>query len=149
MWDKTETHFEWLLWHWSSLGQLNLEPTRPNGLVGCKVPTDLVKISVKEATHMGFHYRIHWGPVNSPHKWPVTRKIFPFDDVIMINAEPRDRFQERFFHPNSNSMEFLFCSHPGCSEVIRLWNVAHGTATVLLWHVQFFLAIWYSTMELD
>ena len=27
----------------------------------------------------GFHRR----PVNSPHKWPVTRKIFPFDDVIM------------------------------------------------------------------
>ena len=55
---KTKTHFEWLLWHWSSLGQLNLEPTRPNGLVGCKVPTDLVKISVKEATHSGFHYNI-------------------------------------------------------------------------------------------
>ena len=27
---------------------------------------------------------IHGGPVNSPHKWPVTRKMFPFDDVIMI-----------------------------------------------------------------
>ena len=25
------------------------------------------------------------GPVNSPHKWPVTRKMFPFDDIIMIN----------------------------------------------------------------
>ena len=25
----------------------------------------------------------HRGLVNSPHKWPVTRKIFPFDDVIM------------------------------------------------------------------
>ena len=24
-------------------------------------------------------------PVNSPHKWPVTRKMFPFDDVIMWN----------------------------------------------------------------
>ena len=24
------------------------------------------------------------GPVNSPHKWPVTRKMFPFDDVIMM-----------------------------------------------------------------
>ena len=24
------------------------------------------------------------GPVNSPHKGPVTRKIFPFDDVIML-----------------------------------------------------------------
>ena len=25
-----------------------------------------------------------WGPSNSPHKWPVTRKMFPFDDVIMF-----------------------------------------------------------------
>ena len=58
---KTKTDFDWLLWHWSSLGQLNLEPTRPNRLVGCKVPTDLVKISVKEATHMGFHYIVEDG----------------------------------------------------------------------------------------
>ena len=26
--------------------------------MGCKVPTDLMKISVKEATHMGFYYNI-------------------------------------------------------------------------------------------
>ena len=26
---------------------------------------------------------IHRWPVNSTHKWPVTRKIFPFDDVMM------------------------------------------------------------------
>ena len=26
---------------------------------------------------------IHRRPVNSPHKWPVTRKMFPFDGVIM------------------------------------------------------------------
>ena len=25
----------------------------------------------------------HRGPVNSPYKWPVTRKTFPFDDVTM------------------------------------------------------------------
>ena len=25
----------------------------------------------------------HRGPVNSPHKWPVTRKMFPIDDVNM------------------------------------------------------------------
>ena len=28
------------------------------------------------------------GPVNSPHKWPVTRKMFPFDDVIMHTITP-------------------------------------------------------------
>ena len=26
------------------------------------------------------------GPVNSPHKGPVTRKMFPFDDVIMFKG---------------------------------------------------------------
>ena len=25
-------------------------------------------------------------PVNSPHKWSVTRKMFPFDDVIMFTT---------------------------------------------------------------
>ena len=29
---------------------------------------------------------IHRWPVNSPHKWPVTRKIFPIDDVIMSSV---------------------------------------------------------------
>ena len=32
---------------------------------------------------MAFVRGIHRGPVNSPHKGPVTRKMFPFDDVIM------------------------------------------------------------------
>ena len=27
-------------------------------------------------------------PVNSPRKWPVTRKMFPFDDVIMSAKLP-------------------------------------------------------------
>ena len=33
------------------------------------------------------------GPVNSPHKGPVTRKMFPFDDVIMfLVMEDKDTF---------------------------------------------------------
>ena len=32
---------------------------------------------------LAFVRGIHRRPVNSPHKWPVTRKMFPFDDVIM------------------------------------------------------------------
>ena len=31
---------------------------------------------------LAFVWGIHRGPVNSPHKWPVTRKMFPFDDVM-------------------------------------------------------------------
>ena len=33
---------------------------------------------------LAFVRRIHRGPVNSPHKRPVTRKMFPFHDVIML-----------------------------------------------------------------
>ena len=36
---------------------------------------------------LAFVRGIHRGPVNFPHKWPVTRKMFPFDDVIMNAAE--------------------------------------------------------------
>ena len=32
---------------------------------------------------LAFVRGIHRGPVNSPHKGPVTPKILPFDDVIM------------------------------------------------------------------
>ena len=31
---------------------------------------------------LAFVRGIYRWPVNSPHKWPVTRKMFPFDDVI-------------------------------------------------------------------
>ena len=37
----------------------------------------------ESSASMAFVRGIHRGPVNSPHKWPVTRKMFPFDDVIM------------------------------------------------------------------
>ena len=39
----------------------------------------------QSSASLAFVRRIHRGPVNSPHKWPVTRKMFPFDDVIMIS----------------------------------------------------------------
>ena len=43
----------------------------------------------QSSASLAFMWGIHRGPVNSPHKWPVTRKMFPFDDVIMI-AMPRN-----------------------------------------------------------
>ena len=38
----------------------------------------------QSSASLAFVWGIHQGPVNSPHQWPVTQKMFPFDDVIMI-----------------------------------------------------------------
>ena len=38
----------------------------------------------QSSASLAFVQGIHRGPVNSPHKWPVTRKMLPFDDVIML-----------------------------------------------------------------
>ena len=38
----------------------------------------------QSSASLAFVRAIHRGPVNFPHKWPVTRKMFPFDDVIMM-----------------------------------------------------------------
>ena len=40
----------------------------------------------QRSASLAFVWGIHRGPVNSPHKWPVTRKMFPFDDVIMYEV---------------------------------------------------------------
>ena len=37
----------------------------------------------QSSASLAFVRGIHRWPVNSPHKWPVTRKMFPFDNVIM------------------------------------------------------------------
>ena len=37
----------------------------------------------QSSASLAFVRGTHRWPVNSPHKWPVTRKMFPFDGVIM------------------------------------------------------------------
>ena len=37
----------------------------------------------QSSASLAFVRGIQRRPVNSPHKWPVTRKMFPFDNVIM------------------------------------------------------------------
>ena len=39
----------------------------------------------QSSASLAFVWGIHRGSGNSPHKWSVTRKMFPFDDVIMGN----------------------------------------------------------------
>ena len=42
----------------------------------------------QSSTSLAFVQGIHRWPVNSPHKWPVTRKMCQFDDGIMSYALP-------------------------------------------------------------
>ena len=40
----------------------------------------------QSSASLAFVWGTHRRPVNSPHKRPVRRKMFPFDDVIMIHS---------------------------------------------------------------
>ena len=47
----------------------------------------------QSSASLAFVRGIHRWPVNSPHKGPVTREMFPFDDVIM--AKDDDLLEKR------------------------------------------------------
>ena len=48
--------------------------------------SDADKKKHQSSASLAFVWGIRRGPVNSPHTWPVTRKMFPFDDVIMCKV---------------------------------------------------------------
>ena len=50
----------------------------------------------QSSTSLAFVRGIHWGPVNSPHKWPVARKMLPFDDVTMVVLNLRCLGQRKY-----------------------------------------------------
>ena len=52
-------------------------------IVYTTVYSDADQSKHQSSASLAFVWGIHRGPVNSPHKWPVTRKMLPFDDVIM------------------------------------------------------------------
>ena len=58
----------------------------------------------QSSTSLAFARGIHRSPVNSPHKGPVTRKMFPFDDVIMTwNTSSWDKYTTRISHSSIRS----------------------------------------------
>ena len=53
-------------------------------IVYSPVHSDADQRKHQSSVSLAFVRGIHRWPVNSPHKWQVTRKMFPFDDVIMF-----------------------------------------------------------------
>ena len=62
----------------------------------------------QSSTSLAFVRGIHRWPVKSPHKRPVTRKMVPFDDVIICHC-----------HPSSQTKVGLVCQIK-CWPLIRL-----------------------------
>ena len=72
-------------------------PTHYNDVIMSVITSQLISLTIVYSTvysgadqrkhqssaSLAFVWWIHRWPVNSLHKWPVTRKMFPFDDVIM------------------------------------------------------------------
>ena len=63
------------------------------------------------------------GPVNSPHKWPVTRKLFPFDDVIMDLARTHCNIVTSshigWVHTTKGSLQITFVFERGHCKMRR------------------------------
>ena len=78
----------------------------------------------RSSASLAFVRGIHRWPVNSPHKWPVTRKMFPFDDAIMLLPVPHDHFFKLL------TIDTAFCS---CSNV--------STSYHIMLHIVFFFII--------
>ena len=53
-------------------------------IVYSTVYSDADQRKYQSSASLAFVRGIHRGRVNSPHKWPVTQKMFPFDNVIMV-----------------------------------------------------------------
>ena len=59
----------------------------------------------QSSVSLAFVRRIHRWPMNSPHKWPVTRKMSPFHDVVSMRSGVTNRlfygilrFYDQFLH---------------------------------------------------
>ena len=100
----------------------------------------------QSSASLAFVGGIHRWSVNSPHKGPVTRKSFPFDDVIMFSVQPTgDRYMEAS-HGNlsitySISQEIctrFCCTLLCCGHAIIhnefTWSIYPYPSGLLCWH---------------
>ena len=81
-------------------------------------------------TLLAFVGGIHRWPVNSPHKGPVSRKMLPFDDVIMEDKEKYSMCQCDETHNLDNYTSHLYTCitfQNGCRDLVK----SHDTSRVL------------------
>ena len=62
----------------------------------------------QSSSSLAFVGGIHRGPVDSPHKRPVIRKMFPFDDVIMVDHEDMKWLSMKFTNLSNSVTVSIF-----------------------------------------
>ena len=88
----------------------------------------------QSSTSLAFVQGIHRGPVNSSHKWPVTRKMFPFDDVIMIAWSQRIHTLLCFALIDTGYFRVYFVNVPSQWETTLHYNVgSHWQSAYIKW----------------
>ena len=76
----------------------------------------------QSSTSLAFVWGIHRWPVDSPHKGPVTRKMFPFDDVIMKNIW----FDTNIIQIDNYREICSYLLHQICNKLSCGWSKVHG-----------------------
>ena len=66
---------------------------------------------------LAFVRGIRRGPVNSPHKWPVTQKMFPFDDVITFPSWTLSRDKQYCFMYRGWSLSMCRLEHVNTKQL--------------------------------
>ena len=74
----------------------------------------------QSSASLAFVRGIHRRPVNSPHKGPVTRKMLPFDDVIMYSSQ--SAIASNFIDNSLRPADAIMCQWTGvCKGVSLVW----------------------------
>ena len=73
----------------------------------------------ESSASLAFVWGIHRGQVNSLHRWPITRKMFPFDDVIMFsNRHSIAPCVQTLIHMSPQSLQWCKQYHVTLDRVI-------------------------------
>ena len=125
------------------MGAITSQITSPT-IVFSTVYSDADQGKHQSSASLAFMREIHRGPVNSPHKWPVTRKMFPFDDVIMMTWAWLYLITNHRPYPPPYKLDSD--SYVGCtSQYVIVSKVSHflmrEIAIFIVWYIRWGLCI--------
>ena len=89
----------------------------------------------QSSASLAFVKGINRGPVNSPHKGPITRKRFPFDDVIMLwgsSQRANDTGHVSMSMYNWSCCNLKFMDHPAINSIFLPYVTIDAMKTIVL-----------------